>query len=161
MADLVSRASAASADRTVVVGLMIVSTLVHLLLVGRYGYHGDELYFIECGRHLAFGYVDHAPVIPWIARLADELGNASLLAIRLPAIAASTGTMAAIALLVREWGGGIRAQVVALLSFLLAPAHLRIAGMLNIPVVEVFLCTSASYLVARALARNELRLLKK
>jgi len=132
------------ASLTVVLGLCALNTLVHLVLVNRYGYHADELYFIECGRHLALGYVDHAPLIPWIARVADALGGAGLLGLRLPAIAASTGTMTMIALLVLEWGGGVRAQSVALLSFLLAPAHLRLAGMLNIPDIEVFLCTDAT-----------------
>src|SRR5438270_320472 len=37
--------------------------LIHLLLGGRYGYFRDELYFLDCGRHLAWGYVDHAPMI--------------------------------------------------------------------------------------------------
>lgn len=134
--------------------LLAAKALVHWVLVGRYGYHGDELYFLECGRHLAFGYVDHPPLIPWIARLADELGG-GLLALRLPAIAAGIGTLALTALIVREWGGGKVAQQVALLSLAVAPAHLRLASMLNIPVVEVFLCTAASYLVARALRRQE------
>ncbi len=142
----------------VVVGLCALNALVHLLLVNRYGYHGDELYFVDCGRQPAFGYVDHAPLIPWIARAADELGGASLLALRLPAIAASTGTMWFTALLVREWGGGTRALVVALLSLLLAPAHLRLATMLNIPVIEVFLCTAAAYFTTRALRTKEARL---
>lgn len=137
-----------------VVGLCAVKALVHLLLVNRYGYHGDELYFIECGRHLAFGYVDHPPLIPWIARIADALGG-SLLLLRLPAIAAGVGTMAFTALLVRLWGGGFRAQLLALLCLLVAPAHLRLAVMLDIPVVEVSLCTASAYLVARALASAE------
>jgi hypothetical protein len=58
-----------------VASLCAVKTLVHLALVNRYGYHGDELYFIECGRHLAFGYVDHPPLIPLLARLSDFLGG--------------------------------------------------------------------------------------
>ncbi len=154
-------ANAASArwDRAslaVVVGLCVVKALVHLIVVTRYGYHGDELYFIECGRHLAFGYVDHAPLIPWIARLADELGG-GLLTLRLPAIAAGTGTMVFAALLVRDWGGGWRAQLVALLCLLMAPAHLRLAAMLDIPVIEVFLCTATAYLVARSLSHGERR----
>lgn len=139
----------------VVVGLTAAKLVVHLALVNRYGYHGDELYFIECGRHLAWGYVDHAPLIPWIARAADELGEASLFALRLPSILAGAGTMAMSALLVREWGGAWRAQLVALLSILLAPAFLRMAVMLDIPSIEVFACAVASYLVARALRREE------
>jgi len=139
----------------VVVGLCALKVLVHLALVNRYGYHGDELYFVECGRRLAFGYVDHAPLIPWIARIADELGDASLLGLRLPAIAAGGGTMVITALLVREWGGGRQAQTVAMLSILLSPAFLRMGAMLNIPVVEVFLCTTAAYLVARTLRRRD------
>ena len=138
----------------VVVGLCVVKALVHLVLVGRYGYHGDELYFLECGRHLAFGYVDHPPLIPWIARLAEELGG-GLIALRLPAIAAGVGTMAVTALLVRLWGGGAWAQALALLCLLVAPAHLRVAAMLNIPVFEVFLSTVTVYFVARAIQRGE------
>jgi hypothetical protein len=139
----------------VVLGFIAAKVAIHLAAVGRYGYHGDELYFIDCGRHLALGYVDHAPLVPRIARVADELGGASLFALRLPAIVAGASTMAMTALLVREWGGGMRAQIVALLAILIAPAYLRVAVMLNIPVIEVFLCTSAAYFVARALGRKE------
>ncbi len=144
-------------DRTtlvLVLALCAVKALVHLAVVHRYGYHGAELYFLECGRHLAWGYVDHPPLIPWIARLADELGG-SLAVLRLPAIAAGVGTMIFTALLVREWGGGRAAQLLALLCLLVAPAHLRLAAMLDIPVVEIFFCTVSAYLVARALARGE------
>jgi 4-amino-4-deoxy-L-arabinose transferase-like glycosyltransferase len=142
------------ASLAIVTAACALKVFVHLALVNRYGPHGDELYFLECGRHLAFGYVDHPPLVPWIARLADELGG-SLLALRLPAIAAGTGTLAFAALLVREWGGGWRAQLLTLLALLVAPAHLRMAAMLDIPVVEVFLCTVTAVLVARALARGE------
>jgi hypothetical protein len=143
------------ASRRLVLGFILVNAVVHLLLVTRYGYHADELYFIECGRHLAFGYVDHAPMIPWLARAAEELaGGPSLAMLRVPAIAASCGTVAAIALLTAKWGGGVRAQLIALLSFLLAPAHLRLASMLDIPVVEVFLCAAATYQATRAFERR-------
>ncbi len=146
--------SSTTATLWLVVSLCAVKAVTHLVLVNRYGYHGDELYFIECGRHLAFGYVDHPPLVPWLARLSTELGG-GLFALRLPAIAAGTGTLIVTALLVREWGGGFRAQLVTLACLLFAPAHLRLGAMLNIPVVEVFLCTCTAYLVARALSRGE------
>ena len=50
----------------------LLKLFIHLPFLGRWGFHHDELYFLACGRHLAFGYVDHAPMIPWIARLAAE-----------------------------------------------------------------------------------------
>ncbi len=142
------------ASLVVVMSLCVAKAAAHLFVIRQYGYHGDELYFIECGRHLAFGYVDHPPLIPWIARLAEALGG-GLLALRLPAIAAGVATLWFTALLVREWGGGARAQLVALLSLLVAPAHLRLGAMLNIPAIEIMLCTATAYLVARALCRNE------
>jgi len=34
--------------------LFAAKVALHLALGARYGYNGDELYFIACGRHLAF-----------------------------------------------------------------------------------------------------------
>lgn len=55
-------------------GLAGTKLLIHLLLSGRYGYFRDELYFLDCGRHLDWGYVDHAPMIGLVARFALLLG---------------------------------------------------------------------------------------
>ena len=32
-----------------------------------YGIFRDEMYYIVCGRHLAWGYVDQPPMIAWIS----------------------------------------------------------------------------------------------
>ena len=146
-----------SAGLAIVAALVAIKVVVHLLLIQRYGYHGDELYFAECGRKLAFGYVDHPPLIPWIAWAAGAWGH-SLLALRLPAIAAGAGSMVLAALLVREWGGGQVAQLLTGLCMLLAPAYLRMGAMLDIPVFEVLIWTAASYLVARIVKRAEPKL---
>ena len=37
-------------------------TLVLVVFAGGYGYHRDELYFLEAGRHLAWSYADQGPV---------------------------------------------------------------------------------------------------
>ncbi|MGH9710570.1 MAG: ArnT family glycosyltransferase, partial [Candidatus Acidiferrales bacterium] len=48
---------------TCVYALAIFATLFHFAFSGRYGYFRDELYYAACGQHLAWGYVDHAPLI--------------------------------------------------------------------------------------------------
>src|SRR5260370_27190248 len=55
---------------TLLAGLSAAKLLIHVLLANRYGYFRDELYFLDCGRHLDWGYVDHAPLIGLVARFA-------------------------------------------------------------------------------------------
>ena len=49
-----------------VVSITLATGLAHLAFAGRYGIFGDELYFIVCGRHPDFGYVDEPPLLPLI-----------------------------------------------------------------------------------------------
>jgi len=58
--------------------------LLHLLTASRYGYFGDELYFMDCGKHLDWGYVDQPPLIAVVAWLVQHTLGTSLLAMRTP-----------------------------------------------------------------------------
>ena len=54
----------------------------------RYGYFRDELYYLACGEHPAWGYVDQPPLIAWMAWLLQHTVGTSLYALRLlPAVA--------------------------------------------------------------------------
>src|ERR1700748_494395 len=48
-----------------------------------YGYFRDEMYYILCGRNLAWGYVDHGPGVALQARVAIALFGKSLAGIRM------------------------------------------------------------------------------
>jgi hypothetical protein len=101
----------------------------HMAASGAYGYFRDELYFLDCGRHLAWGYVDDAPMIALFARIGLLLGG-SLPAIRLLPALAGAGTVALAMVLARELGGGRFAQALAGLCTLAAPVFLALQGML-------------------------------
>src|SRR5260221_4762207 len=69
-----------------------IAAFIAILLIafsGRYGYHRDELYFLACGRHLAWGYPDQPPLVPVIARLMSDLAPASLVVLTLPSAVTS------------------------------------------------------------------------
>jgi 4-amino-4-deoxy-L-arabinose transferase-like glycosyltransferase len=100
-----------------------------LVVADRYGFHRDELYFLEAGRHLALGYVDQPPLAPALARLQLALFGSSPWSVRvLPAV--TVGAVAVLAaLLARELGGGRRPQLWSAVAisgagFVLAVGHL-------------------------------------
>ncbi len=118
-----------AADRTNILsrpGLVLgaICLLIHVFANQHYGYFRDELYFIVCGRHPAWGYVDQPPLIPLIAGFADWLAPGSLLALRsVPAIFAAA-TVVATVWLTRRIGGGAFAQWLAGICALVAPFYL-------------------------------------
>ena len=60
----------------------VLSTLGQITIQhAGYGIFRDELYFIVCGRHLAWGYVDQPPFIPLVARIAASLFGLQSLAL--------------------------------------------------------------------------------
>jgi 4-amino-4-deoxy-L-arabinose transferase-like glycosyltransferase len=138
-------------------GLLGARMALYLLLAGRYGFHGDELYFIDCGQHLSFGYVDHPPLVPWIARLSSILFGESIYGLRFFPMLAGAGTITLAVLLARAWGGGGYAQFLAGVCVLLAPAYLFIGNMLNIPVFEQFIWTLCAYLLVRRIQLEDPR----
>lgn len=113
-------------------GVLAIAGATTLLLVvfsARYGWHRDELYFLEAGRHLAWGYVDQPPFTPLVARAADTIAPGSLVVLRLLPAIATAGTIVVGALFVRELGGDRRRQIMGAVAvgtgaFVLAVGHL-------------------------------------
>lgn len=130
---------------------------VHLLASGSYGYFRDELYFLDCARHLQAGYVDDTPGIALVAKAALLLGG-SLRAVRLLAALGGAGTVLLTALLARELGGGRFAQGFAALCALAAPVFLAVGSNLCVGAFEPLFWMGCVLLVIRIARTGDSRL---
>src|SRR4051794_32752243 len=87
------------------VSLGLAMLVLHLWANGAYGYFRDELYYIVCGRHLAWGYVDQPPLVPLIAWASDAAFH-GLRGLRLLPALAAAATVALTVSAARLLGGG-------------------------------------------------------
>jgi len=128
--------------------LAVLAVLVHFLFNSQYGYFRDELYYAACGEHLAWGYVDHAPLVAFASWITRTLFGDSLFALRLlPALSAAPKVWLA-GWMAREVGGGKFAQFFAALLVLLAPIYLTFDNFLSMNAFEpVFWMTCAAIVI--------------
>ncbi|MBV8373956.1 MAG: glycosyltransferase family 39 protein [Candidatus Eremiobacteraeota bacterium] len=101
--------------------------LVHALGNAHYGFFRDELYFIICGRHPQWGYVDQPPIVPLLAAATQVFGHSLFLLRIVPAFFAAAGAYT-MCLLAIEFGGAIFAQALATLVYLFTLVLLSFGG---------------------------------
>lgn len=131
----------------VLIYLGLAKFVLHLLVAGRYGYFRDELYYIVCGQHLAFGYVDHPPFTPLMAAVSRALFGDSLVGLRVFPALAGAATVVLAGLIARKLGGGRLAQVLAAVSVLVSPVILNFGYMLTNNAFDVLFWTAAAYVL--------------
>jgi hypothetical protein len=119
-----------------VAGIAALKLILHLYAGRYYGYFVDELYELALARHLAWGYVDVAPMIALIGRIELTLFGSSLSAIRLAPALAGAALVLLTGAIARELGGRRFAQGLAALCILLAPGILALDHILNVNAFE-------------------------
>jgi hypothetical protein len=136
-----------------------VGFLLQMLFNGRYGYFRDELYFLACSNHFAFGYVDFAPLIAWLARGSRIVFGDSLHAIRLLPALAFGAEIALTGFITRELGGKRWAVFLACISVLLAPVILGNGTRLAMNPIEPLFWMGCIYVLLLVVNRNQPKLL--
>lgn len=141
-----------------VVALCAAKLLLHIFTsVQHYGYFRDELYNLDLARHLAWGYVDCAPLIAVYAKIALLMGG-SLAALRILPALAGTALVALGIFMARELGGGRYAQWLTGLAILLTPAVLALDGLLTMNAFEPLYWMGAAWVIMRLLRTGDSRL---
>lgn len=132
-----------------VAAVAVPAAVVLLLSATRYGYFGDELYFLASGRRPSFGYADQGPVLPLLARLMDTIAPGSYFGLRVPAVALTVTAIVLCAMLAREFGGGRWAQALAALAYATSPFLLLQGAMLTTNAIDTALWVIITWLVVR------------
>ena len=138
--------------------IALAKLALHVVLSGRYGYWIDELYFLACGDHLAWGYVDLPPFVAVVAKASRLLLGDSLLAIRLLSAVSGALLVFFAGRIVRELGGGRFAQVAAAVAVFVAPVYLAFHGLLTMNAFEPLFWMTCTWISIRMVRREDPRL---
>ena len=131
---------------------------LQLALLAGYGVFRDELYYLACARRPAWGYVDHPPLVAWIAWLVGRVVGESHLALRCVSAAALAGATWLAGGLAARLGGGAFAQALAGLATGLAPIALGLASIYSMNPIDLLIWALLYTIVARVLTGGDERL---
>jgi len=141
----------------VVLFLALANFLFHCYYNNRYGYFRDEFDYMACGDHLAWGYVDQPPLIPFLIRICRFVLGDSLRSIRIIPAVASSAAVVLTAMIARELGGRSFALLLAALTVAIAPFYLSNGSLLTTNCLEPLFWMGCAYFAIIAIKRNEPR----
>jgi len=120
--------------------------------------HRDEFYYLAGGKHPAFGYVDHPPIVPLLYRASEITFGHSQLALHvLPSLVGGVFVIVA-ALLARELGGRAAAQGLCATLAAVGPLYLATSHFLSTVTLDILAWSLASFLVIRIIRTGNERL---
>ncbi len=137
----------------IVFAIALAKLVFHIYFNNRYGYFRDEFNYISCGDHLAWGYVDQPPLIPFLIHICRAVLGDSLRSIRfIPALASSLLVIQT-AILAREFGGRRFALLLSAVTSLIAPQYLSNGSLLGTNCLEPNLWMGCTYFAILAIKR--------
>jgi len=143
------RPSPFTSGTAIVLALAFIRIVLFCIAGPHYGYFRDELYYLACGEHPAWGYVDQPPLIGWLAWLLRHTIGTSLWALRLLPALAGAATIVFAGLLARQLGGRRWAMLLASLAALMAPISLAMSHLFTMNAFDPLLWTAIACLVVQ------------
>ena len=147
-----------SSEFTLIAILSLIKLVLHFCFNGGYGYFRDELYYIACGEHLDFGYVDHPPFVALVVKLSRLLWGDSLFSIRLFPAVAGAFVVFLTGWIVREMGGKKFSQALACVAVIVSPLFLHTGNTLSMNVFDHLFWALSILIVIRILKNENTRL---
>ena len=153
-----SRTSSGFQDRAADLAPALAVLVFHLAFLPGYGVFRDELYYMACGRRPAWGYVDHPPLVAWVAWLVAQLAGESHLVLRVVAALAMAASVWLAGRTAAAMGGGAFARALAALATGFVPIALSLASVYSMNVFDLLFWALLSWILVRALSGGPERL---
>lgn len=142
----------------IVIGIAAARIAVLMFGANRYGYFGDELYFLAASRHMALGFVDFPPLIAAVAWLLRHTTGVSLIAIHAAGAVVGAATVYLVGMTARELGAGLYGIALACVGFMAAPVYWVLNHLFTMNMFEPLLWTTLAYIVIRIVNTGNQRL---
>ena len=138
--------------------VVLVRVVLYLMVAPHYGYFRDELYYLACGEHPAWGYVDQPPMIAWMAWLLQHSIGTSLYALRLLPMLGHVDAILMTAVLARDLGGRRWSMFVSALAVLVAPILLGLSHLFTMNAFDPLLWVLLAWLLVRLIQTDNQKL---
>ena len=137
-------------------GFGILKLAIHLFTLQGYGFHADELYYIELGKSFKWGFLDISPFVSWVAGLSQYLTGNSIISYRLLPSLFSAATVILTGHITRLFGGKSLAIVIACSAIICSPAFLATSYLLQPAVFDQFFWSLSTYSILAYSKRGKL-----
>ncbi len=138
-----------SGENAILLYISLFKFIILILFAGNYGLFRDEYYYIECSRHLAWGYVDLQPLSAVILFISRTLFGESILAVRIFAYLAGSVTVFMSGLIARELGGGKFAQALTAVAVIFCGVILGTSSYFSMNAFDILLSSLMFYYLIR------------
>lgn len=138
-------------EKLVLIVSGLVCFLLHVIvnLNGAYGFFRDELYYLACSDHLAWGYVDQPPFSLYLLKLSRLIFGDSLTAVRLLPAMAHSGTVVLAGLMSKEMGGKVYAISLSAFVVMFTPILIAMCSFFSMNAIDIFIWSLAMFLILR------------
>lgn len=144
-------------------GIILAFTLSKFILqlatATNYGFQRDAYLYMSQARNLDWGYFSTPPLLAFLIRIHTAIWGDSLLAMRLLPALVGTLSIFLVGWLIKNLKGKSVAQLLGLSAFLLSPAFLRPAGLVQPVILNHLFWLLAAVVVVQVIRRQDSRLL--
>jgi hypothetical protein len=143
----------------IILAFALAKLVIHLATASNYLLHRDAYLYLAQSRHLAWSFYSTPPLLAFLTRLHTFLWGDSVLAVRLLPALIGAASIFIVGWLIKELKGGVRAQVIGLTAYLLSPAFLRPAALLQPVVLNHFFWLLTVVVVFQMVRKQDPRIL--